>query len=85
VNRFGAAAHGFISATAVATFREAEATDTEQYRSFVAAMLDEGVHMIPRGLLYVSTAHTAEDLESTRRAAHSAGKQLAAKHVGIGV
>lgn len=42
VNRFGAAAHGFISETEIVTFGEAEATDIEMYRSFVGGMLAEG-------------------------------------------
>lgn len=33
-----------------------------------AALLDEGIHVTQRGLLYVSTAHGPTELEETRAA-----------------
>jgi glutamate-1-semialdehyde 2,1-aminomutase len=84
VNRFGSAAHAFASRTEVSGIQEAAASDVEHYRSFVKEMLDEGVHMIPRGLLYVSTAHTRDDLERTRAAARNVARRIAAGLAAVG-
>jgi len=50
--------------------------NVEAYRRFAAALLDEGVHVISRGLLYVSTAHTQADLELTRAATRRAAEHV---------
>jgi glutamate-1-semialdehyde 2,1-aminomutase len=77
VNHVGGAGHAFISATPVDDPVAAEGADAAAYRRFAAALLDEGIHVIPRGLLYVSTAHTAEDLAATRAAIARAAAQVA--------
>ena len=46
-----------------------------------AALLDNGVHVIPRGLCYVSTAHTDADLEETRAAMAAACASFAREAV----
>jgi glutamate-1-semialdehyde 2,1-aminomutase len=43
---------------------------------FADLLLDEGVRCIPRGLWYLSTAHTEEDVEFTLDAARSALRRL---------
>jgi len=43
---------------------------------FVEILLDERVRVIPRGLWYLSTAHTEEDVEFTLRAVKSALRKL---------
>jgi glutamate-1-semialdehyde 2,1-aminomutase len=83
VNRCGAAAYGFASPTPVSGFQEAASSDVELYRSFVREMLDEGVHMISRGLMYVSTVHTTDDVERTRAAASNAAKRVASMHASV--
>ena len=75
VNRVGAAAHAFVADRPVTTFDEAARADAERYRLFAAEMLAEGVHLIPRGLLYVSTAHDESDLDETRAAARAAANR----------
>jgi len=77
VNSFGAAAHAFVAVEPVTDFDSAAALDPEPYRLFVMEMLAEGVHMIPRGLLYVSTAHTQADVDFTRQAARRAAGRVA--------
>jgi glutamate-1-semialdehyde 2,1-aminomutase len=72
VNQIGAAAHGFMSATPVNTYEDTLRADPAGYRRFARALLQERVQVIPRGLLYVSSAHTDEDLEVTRAAARKA-------------
>jgi glutamate-1-semialdehyde 2,1-aminomutase len=78
VNQIGAAAHGFLSASPVTTYDDTLRADAAGYRRFARALLEEGVHVIPRGLLYVSSAHTDEDLEVTRAAARKAAVKAAA-------
>src|SRR5262249_3286626 len=50
VNNVGAAAHAFVAERPVRSFADLEHTDDEAYRQFAAALLAEGVHVIPRGL-----------------------------------
>jgi glutamate-1-semialdehyde 2,1-aminomutase len=44
----------------------------ELYHRFVKLLSEDGVRVIPRGLWYLSTAHTEKDVELTVRAAESA-------------
>ncbi|MCP9487400.1 MAG: aspartate aminotransferase family protein [Gaiellaceae bacterium MAG52_C11] len=78
VNQLGAAAYAFWSKSPVDSHADALEADGDAYRRFARALLDEGVHVIPRGLLYVSTAHTNADLEQTRVAVRSACVRVAA-------
>ena len=68
VNQFGAAAHAFLSDRPVASYADALASDTTGYRRFAAQLLRHGVHVTPKGLLYLSTAHEQADLDVTREA-----------------
>ncbi len=79
VNQIGAAAYAFWSPTPVQTYDDALRADAAAYRSFAAALLGHGVHVIPRGLLYVSTAHGAAELERTRQAVRRASVDLASR------
>jgi glutamate-1-semialdehyde 2,1-aminomutase len=78
VNSLGAAAHAFVSETKVRTFSQAAATDGDAYARFAEEMLAEGIHLINRGLLYVSTEHTDADLEVTSAAVARAAQRVAA-------
>jgi len=77
VNQIGSAAYGFISDKPVSTYADALDSDAGAYRRFARALLAEGVHVIPRGLLYASTAHQDEDLELTRAAVRKAALKTA--------
>jgi glutamate-1-semialdehyde 2,1-aminomutase len=77
VNHVGGAGHAFVSAAPVEDPDAAERADAAAFRRFAAALLDEGVHVIPRGLLYVSTAHTDEDLAMTRTSIGRAAARMA--------
>jgi glutamate-1-semialdehyde 2,1-aminomutase len=66
VNRFGGAAHAFVSDRSIKTFDQIALADVSTYQRFASEMLSEGVHLISRGLLYVSTAHTEADIDATR-------------------
>ncbi len=78
VNQLGAAAYAFWSDRPVDSHADALEADGEAYRRFARALLDEGVHVIPRGLLYVSAAHSEDDLERTRQAVRRACASVAA-------
>jgi glutamate-1-semialdehyde 2,1-aminomutase len=70
-------AHAFVSETPVKTYEDALRADALAYRRFAAALLDHGVHVTQRGLLYVSTAHGSRELEETRKAVARAAATLA--------
>lgn len=72
VNRSGGLAYGFWSDAPVDTYDAVLAADKESYRRFARALLDEGVHVISRGLLYVSAAHGEAELAQTRDAVRRA-------------
>ena len=77
VNQFGGAAYAFISDRPIHGIDDMEWADSAAYRRLAALLLDEGVHVIPRGLLYVSSAHTEADLAETRDAVYRAAERLA--------
>ncbi len=87
VNQLGAMGYAFWSDAPISDLASARRTDTEAYRRFAAALLDEGVHVISRGLLYVSTEHSDGDLLETRasiaRAAESLRAAMAAQRIAV--
>lgn len=78
VNQLGPMAHAFWSADPVNDHLATLRADRDAYRRFAAALLDEGVHLIPRGLLYVSAAHSQADLDETREAVRRAATRVRA-------
>ncbi|MDQ6857775.1 MAG: aspartate aminotransferase family protein [Chloroflexota bacterium] len=72
VNQIGGAAHAFWSPTPVDRYAASLSTDMDAYLRFAEALLDAGVHVITRGLLYVSAAHTDADLDATAERVHRA-------------
>lgn len=77
VNQFGAAAYAFWTEGPVESYEDTLRANAPAYRNFAEALLDEGVHVIPRGLLYVSTAHDSDELEQTRQAVRRASARMA--------
>lgn len=72
INQVGATAYAFWSSEPVASYEATLRSDPATYRRFARALLDEGVHVIPRGLLYLSTAHGEAELARTKEAVHRA-------------
>ena len=63
---------GFTDGQSITDYRSfAEHCDMDLYHRFVKGLRDEGVYAIPRGLWYVSTAHTARDIDITLQAAQT--------------
>jgi glutamate-1-semialdehyde 2,1-aminomutase len=82
VNQCGATAHAFVSNEPVDTYADTLQADHPAYRRLAGLLLQEGVHVIPRGLLYVSAAHDDTDMTfaeaAISRALARAGAESAA-------
>lgn len=76
VNQIGAAAHAFWSSTPVESYSASLRADMPAYLNVAEALLEEGVHVITRGLLYVSAAHSEIDLEQTAERVGRAARRL---------
>ncbi len=55
----------FTDAPAVRDYRDFARTDRAMMTRLHAALLDRGVNMVPRGLWFLSTAHTEADVAAT--------------------
>jgi glutamate-1-semialdehyde 2,1-aminomutase len=55
----------FTDAPAVRNYRDFAGTDRAMMTRLHAALLDRGVNMVPRGLWFLSTAHTEADVTAT--------------------
>lgn len=53
-------------------YRSATQADTPRYHRFAAALMQRGVRVLERGLWYVSTTHTDEDIEAALAAVREA-------------
>lgn len=78
VNQVGAAAHAFVSNRPVSSYEDVLDADARRYRRFASALLERGVHVTSKGLLYVSTAHDEADIDRTREAVALAAAEIAA-------
>jgi glutamate-1-semialdehyde aminotransferase len=56
-----------------------DGADPARFRTFAGALLRAGVHVIPRGLVYVSTAHTDADIAETADRISAAAERHAAE------
>lgn len=79
VNTAVGVVQAFVSPSPVTTYAETMAADGATLRQFTAALLEGGVHVIPKGLMYVSSAHTAGDVEATAAAAIVAAVRAASR------
>ncbi|MFC5833817.1 aspartate aminotransferase family protein [Nonomuraea insulae] len=66
----------FTEAPAVRNYRDFAATDRAMMGRLHAALLDQGVNMVPRGLWFLSTAHTEADIADTVEAFSAALNSL---------
>lgn len=66
VTGFGAAFYPhFTELERLRDYRDTLADDREMLQRFLRAALEEGVQLVPDGRLYVSAAHTGEDIAET--------------------
>ncbi|MEU4231594.1 glutamate-1-semialdehyde 2,1-aminomutase [Nonomuraea sp. NPDC026600] len=66
----------FTEASAVRNYRDFAATDRAMMGRLHAALLDQGINMVPRGLWFLSTAHTEADVAATVEAFSAALSSL---------
>ncbi len=66
----------FTEQTSVHNYREFAAANHEMASRVHAALLDRGVSMVPRGLWFLSVAHTDEDVDQTIEAVTEAFASL---------
>jgi glutamate-1-semialdehyde 2,1-aminomutase len=66
----------FTKQDSIVDYRTFLSVDQERYRQFTDLLLDEGVRVLARGLWYLSTAHTFDDIELTLHAVESACVRL---------
>jgi glutamate-1-semialdehyde 2,1-aminomutase len=64
-NCVGPCVQPFAGAQDVPTIAELSRVDRESTLDFTAALLRHGVATLPRGVMYLSTAHTDDDIEVT--------------------
>ena len=70
VNQIGSLVAPFFTPSAVTTFLDAKGRDVGSYARYFKGMLERGVYLAPAQFesMFVSTAHTREDLERTLEA-----------------
>lgn len=68
----------FFTSRTVTDYTAAKTSDTKAYAKFFTAMLEAGVYLAPSQFeaVFLSTAHTAADIEKTVRAAYAAFQKL---------
>ncbi|MFW5433660.1 glutamate-1-semialdehyde 2,1-aminomutase [Paenibacillus apiarius] len=78
INRIGSMVCPFFTEQKITNFDSARTSDLERFRSYFKRMLDEGVSVAPSQFegMFVSAAHTDDDLEFTIQAHYKALKQL---------
>jgi len=73
INRVGSIMSCFFTDKPVRSFPDVQATDIESFKKFFAAMLNRRIYLAPSAYeaMFVSLAHTGEDIEKTIEAAKS--------------
>ncbi len=72
----------FFSEKPVRNYADACAADIESFRTWFRAMLEEGIYLAPSPFetIFMSAAHTDEDIEKTIAAGEIAMQKVAARH-----
>ncbi len=78
INRVGSILSCFFTAKPVRNFDDVRATDVPAFKRFFARMLDRGVYLAPSAYeaMFVSLAHTKQDIEQTIEAARESFRRL---------
>lgn len=66
----------FTRQPAVLDYRSYLECDQELYHQFADMLLEEGIRVLSRGMWYLSTAHTPEDIEFTLRTVEATWERL---------
>jgi len=78
INRIGSMVCPFFTDTSVVNFDTAKTSDLNRFRQYFAAMVQEGVSVPPSQFegMFISAAHTVEDIDATIEANYQAFKSL---------
>ncbi len=78
MNRVGSMSCLFFTEENVADFNSAMKSDTELYGKYFHKMLEKGIYLAPSQFeaMFISTAHTTEDLDKTIKANYDALKEI---------
>jgi glutamate-1-semialdehyde 2,1-aminomutase len=78
VNRVGSIMSCFFTDKHVRNFADVQSTNIERFKKFFAAMLNRGIYLAPSAYeaMFVSLAHSSEDIEKTVEAAKSSFAQI---------
>ena len=70
VNRAGSLLSAFFTEQPVTDYRSAQTADTKAFAAYFARMLEQGIYVAPSQFeaMFVSAAHTDEDIEATVQA-----------------
>lgn len=71
IDRVGSMLGLFFTKTPVRSFKDAKTSNLDQFKAYYKGMLQEGIYLAPSQFeaLFVSAAHTAEDIDATVAAA----------------
>jgi len=78
INRVGSIMSCFFTDRPVRNFADVQSTNIKQFKKFFARMLDQGVYLAPSAYeaMFVSLAHTQEDIEKTIEAAGKSFRKI---------
>jgi len=71
IDRVGSMLGLFFTKTPVRSFKDAKTSNLDQFKAYYKGMMQEGIYLAPSQFeaLFVSAAHTAEDIDATVAAA----------------
>jgi glutamate-1-semialdehyde 2,1-aminomutase len=74
INRIGSIMSCFFTQNAVLNFDNVKNSDVSRFKQYFAAMLEQGIYLAPSAYeaMFISTAHSKEDIEKTIKAAYNA-------------
>ncbi|MDN4527596.1 glutamate-1-semialdehyde 2,1-aminomutase [Fictibacillus fluitans] len=79
INRLKGALTVYFTDEKISNYEQAENTDGEMFGKYFKAMLEEGINLAPSKYeaMFLTTAHTEQDIEETLKAVGSSFKKLA--------
>ncbi|MFA5252675.1 MAG: aminotransferase class III-fold pyridoxal phosphate-dependent enzyme, partial [Phycisphaerae bacterium] len=78
INRVGSIMSCFFTDSSVRNFADVQSTDIKRFKRFFAEMLKQGIYLAPSAYeaMFVSLAHTKQDIEKTIKAAQKAFQKV---------
>jgi len=81
INRVGSIMSCFFTDKPVRNFADVQSTNIKQFKSFFSEMLEQGIYLAPSAYeaMFVSLAHTQQDIEKTIEAAKNSFRRTKSK------